>query len=593
MGYVIYYKNDSADIINFSEQTFETVFYRKDALSPLEHWARTQCFAQGETDLNSFIESNKDKKICFYGAGQYGAVIIEQLAKYENVECVFDRSPFKKLCGNYEVKHPDQIEVVKPDIIVITVLQPYSIEAFLHSLKESKGLSYNVLNINEVKALSEKQTFPDDLLQDWANYNKQSGYNTSATSDVLAKSRYIEVKGNTEEFLDESYLSLKRLIDNTSYSHVFCIRALERGGAEKIALNYMNALYELNPASRILCVCTENQPNYWESKLPANADVFNMGAEYSFLKTQDRADFLFCMLNTIKAPIVHIINSQEAYVMFEKYGHKLSEFSNIYDSQFYLNVTEDGAYDSYPACYMKDHKCITALFSENKTYFNVLKRDYGFPANKFYCHYAPVEVPTVSKYRVEKLEDKLRKGGKLDLLWASRVTYQKRPDVLVKIAEMCQNLPVHFHVWGRRDGRYSDDFFSHSNITYYGPFNDGWKFSNTEYDLFLYTAIADGMPNIVLEALANGFPVLSSNSGGVSEIIANNETGFLVMGVDDIGAYVNKIKEVLENPRILENVSVKGMQALSSQHSWAAFIEMLKGCPDYVFPERLQVFQFG
>lgn len=47
-------------------------------------------------------------------------------------------------------------------------------------------------------------------------------------------------------------------------------------------------------------------------------------------------------------------------------------------------------------------------------------------------------------------------------------------------------------------------------------------------DILLLPSIIEGLPNIAVEALAVGLPVISTKCGGIEELIADNETGWLV-----------------------------------------------------------------
>lgn len=49
-----------------------------------------------------------------------------------------------------------------------------------------------------------------------------------------------------------------------------------------------------------------------------------------------------------------------------------------------------------------------------------------------------------------------------------------------------------------------------------------------EGNIFCFLSYTEGMPNAVLEALAMGFPILSSDAGGLRDILKNGENGFIL-----------------------------------------------------------------
>ena len=84
-------------------------------------------------------------------------------------------------------------------------------------------------------------------------------------------------------------------------------------------------------------------------------------------------------------------------------------------------------------------------------------------------------------------------------------------------------------------------------------------------DLLIFTGIIaasgdrDGMPNVLLEAMAAGVPVVAAASGGVSEAIENGRNGFLVSG-DENSAWVEIIRRFMEDEDLYKDISREGQK---------------------------------
>ena len=68
----------------------------------------------------------------------------------------------------------------------------------------------------------------------------------------------------------------------------------------------------------------------------------------------------------------------------------------------------------------------------------------------------------------------------------------------------------------------------------YGLSNDKVIEQLPNYDLLILPSFEEGISNAVLEAMALRVPVVSTNCGGMNEIINHNENGFLIPIRDSI-----------------------------------------------------------
>jgi glycosyltransferase involved in cell wall biosynthesis/tetratricopeptide (TPR) repeat protein len=73
----------------------------------------------------------------------------------------------------------------------------------------------------------------------------------------------------------------------------------------------------------------------------------------------------------------------------------------------------------------------------------------------------------------------------------------------------------------------------------------------SEMDVFLFTSMTEGLPNVLIEAQGFGLPVVSTNVGGVPEVVQDEETGILVSS-SSAAELSQAIVRLLESPKLGE-----------------------------------------
>jgi len=90
-------------------------------------------------------------------------------------------------------------------------------------------------------------------------------------------------------------------------------------------------------------------------------------------------------------------------------------------------------------------------------------------------------------------------------------------------------------------------------------------------DVLVLPSVSEGLANVVIEAMALGLPVISTNAVGMSELVIHKETGLLFENRD-----VNDLAETIMNFNTMpkedvEIMSTKALKKVIEQHNWKTF----------------------
>lgn len=84
-------------------------------------------------------------------------------------------------------------------------------------------------------------------------------------------------------------------------------------------------------------------------------------------------------------------------------------------------------------------------------------------------------------------------------------------------------------------------------------------------DVFVLPSIQDeDFPNVILEAMSLGIPVIGSNLAGISEQIVDNETGLLVKPNNPV-LLSNAIKRLMQQPLLRSKMRINAKNKYKKQ----------------------------
>ena len=114
-------------------------------------------------------------------------------------------------------------------------------------------------------------------------------------------------------------------------------------------------------------------------------------------------------------------------------------------------------------------------------------------------------------------------------------------------------LPQYAFIWiGNQEKMMNlpNNVFCLGNITNAGIYN-------TQVDLFVLPSDYEGLPIVIIEAMSCGKPIVSSNVGGIGEIVYNGENGYVVNNnsID----FAKKIEYILKDDAIYSRFSARSL----------------------------------
>lgn len=118
-----------------------------------------------------------------------------------------------------------------------------------------------------------------------------------------------------------------------------------------------------------------------------------------------------------------------------------------------------------------------------------------------------------------------------------------------------------------------------NKVTFTGKLEKNeWKRLAEQYDIFINTTNVDNTPISVIEALALGLPVVSTNVGGIPYLL-ENETNALLVTSADAEQMTAAIVRLVKEPLLVSKLTLAGKQLIQSfdwseiKHQWQNLID--------------------
>lgn len=336
----------------------------------------------------------------------------------------------------------------------------------------------------------------------------------------------------------------------------FLAGTLGQGGAERQLFYMLQALKYAGIETRVLCL-TEGE--IYENRIE------KLGIEVEHVGVNgNRIARLSKIIGNLRKNRPDIIQSSHFYTnIYAAIAGKLLNIRSIgaIRSDLTREINADKIFGKWQVS-LPDHLITNSPVVLEKS------ETYKIPKQKINL------VKNAVNLEIHDLQLDKKKDNQLKVIFVGRLSAVKRPELFVELAfYLKENVPDHefrFQIIG--DGPLLDQLKQQAaefNLTS----NDLEFLGNQPYvvpfyqvaDLLVLTSKFEGTPNVILEAMSFGLPILSTKVGGVPDIVSENR-GILVDS-DNKTELFEAAKKLLLDEKLRRKFGEEGKKFVRENHS--------------------------
>lgn len=191
--------------------------------------------------------------------------------------------------------------------------------------------------------------------------------------------------------------------------------------------------------------------------------------------------------------------------------------------------------------------------------------------NNGQVYYVPGVGMDLSQYNVPDTVREIKrnelnlKGTDFALISMGDLIDRKNYKIAIEVVAKLNNPHVHYFICGKGPEevnlkKLAENLGVDKQVHFLG-FRNGIKELLKASDTFLFTSKQEGLARSLMEAMASKIPCVVSKIRGNTELIVNNENGFLCSGLDD---YVNAIIKIMQSPDLAYKFKEKSSKHLNN-----------------------------
>ena len=340
---------------------------------------------------------------------------------------------------------------------------------------------------------------------------------------------------------------------------------LSMGGEERVLINVLKNLVELNYDVDLLITWDHRENNLFENEIPEKVnyeflfenydgkskiikEIFRLRAKSSYLKKVEK------IVKERKYDIV--IDYSSNLLKYKDLDIKVPVFAWIHFSLTFGEKLSGEKVEKYKKQYKKYDKILAICDTMKDEFVEIL----GMDKNKVELVYNPINLEIIKK-KAENINLKYKNYLNDDyFLQVSRLTQQKQPEHLVDIYYKLKQCGIKEKLYFIGDGEKVElikqqikKYKLENDVILLGQIENPYPFFKNA-KLFVHTAKYEGLPTVLLESLAFGTPVVSYDCPtGPKDILGKNSEYGELIPLNNKDEFVEKVYGLMNNDKKYEN----------------------------------------
>ena len=340
---------------------------------------------------------------------------------------------------------------------------------------------------------------------------------------------------------------------------------LSMGGEERVLLNVLKNLVELNYDVDLLITWNHKENNLFENEIPKKVnyeflfnnydgkskiikEIYRLWAKLTYLKKVEK------IIKEKKYDIV--IDYSSNLLKYDNLDIKVPVFAWIHLSLTFGEKLSADKIEKYKKQYKKYDKILAICDTMRDEFVEIL----GMEKNKVELVYNPIDLEAIRK-KAETIYKKYENYLKQDyFLQVSRLTEQKQPEHLVDIYYKLKQQGIKEKLYFIGNGEKIElikqkirEYNLENDVVLLGQIENPYPFFKNA-KLFVHTAKYEGLPTVLLESLTLGTPVVAYDCPtGPKDILGQNSEYGKLIPLNDKDMFVEKVYELINKNEKYEN----------------------------------------